>query len=78
VNELQRIGRRVPDEISVLGFDNTRTSQHVHPALSTVAQPLERMGELAVEKLLAPGDTGARLLPHRLIERGSTRAPHQT
>ncbi|NQX34941.1 LacI family DNA-binding transcriptional regulator [Herbiconiux sp. VKM Ac-2851] len=75
VNELQRIGRRVPDEISVLGFDNTRTSQHVHPALSTVAQPLERMGELAVEKLLAPGDTGARLLPHRLVERGSTRAP---
>ncbi|MFB2555801.1 LacI family DNA-binding transcriptional regulator [Herbiconiux liangxiaofengii] len=72
VNELQRMGRRVPEEISVLGFDNTRTSQHVHPALSTVAQPLERMGELAVEKLLAMGDTGPRILPHRLIERGST------
>jgi LacI family transcriptional regulator len=72
VNELQRVGRRVPEEISVLGFDNTRTSQHVHPALSTVAQPLERMGELAVEKLLASGDTGPRILPHRLIERGST------
>ena len=76
VNELQRQGRRVPDDISVLGFDNTRTSLHVHPALSTIAQPLERMGELAVEKLLAVGrSTGGvtpRILPHRLIERGST------
>jgi LacI family transcriptional regulator len=77
VNELQRIGRSVPDEISVLGFDNTRTSQHVHPALSTIAQPLERMGELAVERLLARDDAaaggpGLRILPHRLIERGTT------
>lgn len=76
VNELQRRGRRVPDDVSVLGFDNTRTSQHVHPALSTIAQPLERMGELAVERLLTDGlpSTGPvpRILPHRLIERGST------
>lgn len=76
VNELQRRGRRVPDDISVLGFDNTRTSQHVHPALSTVAQPLERMGELAVERLLTQGEPAGgpapRILPHRLIERGST------
>ncbi|QYH35526.1 LacI family DNA-binding transcriptional regulator [Salinibacterium sp. M195] len=76
VNELQRMGRRVPDDISVLGFDNTRTSQHVHPALSTIAQPLERMGELAVERLLATQDLSdgptPRILPHRLIERGST------
>ena len=76
VNEVQRMGRRVPDDISVLGFDNTRTSQHVHPALSTIAQPLERMGELAVERLLATQDLSygpaPRILPHRLIERGST------
>ncbi|GAB2452838.1 LacI family transcriptional regulator [Conyzicola lurida] len=75
VNELQRMGRRVPDDISVLGFDNTRTSQHVFPALSTIAQPLERMGELAVERLLATEDSVGpvpRILPHRLIERGST------
>jgi len=72
VNELQRLGRRVPEEISVLGFDNTRTSQHVYPALSTVAQPLERMGELAVERLLGRGDVGQKIMPHRLAERGST------
>lgn len=77
VNELQRMGRVVPDEISVLGFDNTRTATHVYPALSTIAQPLERMGQLAVERLLSVSDgstsgLGPRILAHRLIERGST------
>ncbi|WP_431799581.1 LacI family DNA-binding transcriptional regulator [Microbacterium kunmingense] len=71
INELQRRGRRVPEDVSVLGFDNTRTSQHVHPALSTVAQPLERMGEQAVFGLL-DGTWRSRIFEHRLIERGST------
>ncbi|PJJ71635.1 LacI family transcriptional regulator [Diaminobutyricimonas aerilata] len=78
VNELQRLGRRVPDDVSVLGFDDTRTAQHVHPALSTVAQPLERMGEVAVHHLLDAGNGGARILPHRLIERGSTGPARRT
>ncbi|WP_104191115.1 LacI family DNA-binding transcriptional regulator [Cryobacterium sp. Y82] len=72
VNELQRSGRRVPDDISVLGFDNTRTSQHVYPALSTVSQPLEEMGELAVEHLLSAGNSRSRILLHALVTRGST------
>ncbi|WP_210505785.1 LacI family DNA-binding transcriptional regulator [Naasia sp. SYSU D00057] len=76
VNELQRRGRRVPEDVSVLGFDNTRTSRHVHPALSTVAQPLERMGELAVQSLL-DGTGRSKILPHRLIERGSTSRPRR-
>lgn len=75
VNELQRLGRRVPEDISVLGFDNTVTARHVYPALSTVAQPLGQMGEMAVAKLLAAGSLRATILPHRLIERGSTAAP---
>lgn len=81
VNELQRMGRRVPDHLSVLGFDNTRTSQHVHPALSTIAQPLERMGQLAVERLLptnnGAGGNGQQVLPHSLIQRGSTAIFHE-
>jgi LacI family transcriptional regulator len=72
VNELQKRGRRVPEDVSVLGFDNTSTSQHVHPPLSTVAQPLEEMGRVAVGKLLRSRDLGPRLMKHRIIERGST------
>ncbi|HEY0258978.1 MAG TPA: LacI family DNA-binding transcriptional regulator [Lacisediminihabitans sp.] len=75
VNELQRLGYRVPDQISVLGFDNTPTALHVYPALTTVAQPLERMGELAVEWLLSPGRPPSRILPHKILQRGSTAPP---
>ena len=58
VNELQKRGRRVPEDVSVLGFDNTSTALHVHPPLSTMAQPLEEMGRMAVKKLLRSRDLG--------------------
>lgn len=75
VNELQKRGRKVPDDVSVLGFDNTSTSLHVHPPLSTMGQPLEEMGRTAVSKLLRARDLGPKVMPHRLIERGSTAPP---
>ena len=75
VNELQRRGLRVPEDVSVLGFDGTSTSLHVNPPLSTMAQPLEAMGRMAVKKLLRSRDLGPKIMPHRLIERGSTAPP---
>ena len=72
VNELQRMGRRVPRDVSVLGFDDTATAQHVNPPLSTIAHPLHQMGEMAVRKLLHARDLRPRVLPHRIIERGTT------
>jgi len=72
VNELQRMGRRVPHDVSVLGFDDTATAQHVNPPLSTIAQPLHQMGEMAVRKLLHARELGPRVLPHRIVERGTT------
>jgi LacI family transcriptional regulator len=71
VNELQRRGHRVPEDVSVLGFDNTSTSRHVNPPLSTMAQPLEDMGRMAAKKLLRYRNLGPKVMPHRLIERGS-------
>jgi DNA-binding LacI/PurR family transcriptional regulator len=76
VNELQRRGLRVPEDVSVLGFDGTSTSLHVNPPLSTMAQPLEEMGRMAVKKLLRSRDLGPKIMPHRLIERGSTGPPN--
>ncbi|WP_425864793.1 LacI family DNA-binding transcriptional regulator [Arthrobacter sp. TWP1-1] len=72
INELQRRGFRVPEDVSVLGFDNISTSLHVNPQLSTMAQPLEEMGRTAVKKLLRARDMGPQIMAHRLIERGST------
>ena len=45
-------GFRVPDDISVVGFDNVEISALVEPPLSTVSQPLYKMGVLAAEKLI--------------------------
>ena len=71
VNELQRRGHQVPEDVSVLGFDNNSTSRHVNPPLNTIVQPLEDMGRMVVKKLLRSRDLGPKIMPHRLIDRGS-------
>jgi LacI family transcriptional regulator len=71
VNALQRAGRRVPEDVSVVGFDDTPVAQHVNPALTTVAQPLRAMGARAVGLLLAPGEPRPQGVPHRIVERES-------
>jgi DNA-binding LacI/PurR family transcriptional regulator len=45
---LQEAGRRVPDDVAVIGFDDSTAAQECHPPLSTVRQPVEEMaGEMA-------------------------------
>lgn len=46
-----RLGRRVPEELSVVGVDNIAESSHFWPALTTVDQPLRDAGALAVREL---------------------------
>ncbi|MGJ7570644.1 LacI family DNA-binding transcriptional regulator [Variovorax sp. RB2P76] len=45
-------GVRVPDELSIVGFDDIELSAYMSPPLTTVAQPKERIGALAVDMLL--------------------------
>ena len=67
---------RVPDDISVIGFDDIDISGYVEPALTTIHQPIVEMGERTAElvcTLIAEGK-GEHLkvvLPHRLVERES-------
>lgn len=69
-------GLSVPEEVSIAGFDDTPISRHVSPSLTTVRQPLEDMGRLAVEGLLDPsGHARAAALPFQLEVRTSTAAP---
>lgn len=49
---LRRLGRRVPDDISVIGFDNISYAALHVPALTTVGQPMVELGRQAVELLL--------------------------
>ena len=46
-------GYEVPKDFSIAGFDDTPVSQMLNPPLSTISQPLEKMGELAAKKLIA-------------------------
>jgi LacI family repressor for deo operon, udp, cdd, tsx, nupC, and nupG len=71
-------GGRVPDDVSVVGFDNIFAADLVLPGLTTVAAPLREMGSRAVETLLArEARTFERpmVLPTRLVVRGSTGQP---
>jgi len=45
-------GLRVPDDISIIGFDDIPQASLVYPKLTTVRQPLEQMGQVAVKMLL--------------------------
>jgi len=73
-------GLRIPEDISVIGFDNIQQSAMVHPPLTTVQQPLDQMGRVAIQLLLGAlkdpnKDAGRIELPTELIVRSSTSVP---
>jgi LacI family transcriptional regulator len=70
-------GLRVPEEVSIVGFDDTNEAQFVTPGLTTVRQPLVEMGRIAVGLLLRLLENEAPETVHlelatRLVIRGST------
>ena len=52
VSALRDAGLRIPEDVSVVGFDDIKAAAFQNPRLTTVRQPLHRMGELAAETLL--------------------------
>ncbi|MEP6813486.1 MAG: LacI family DNA-binding transcriptional regulator [Actinomycetota bacterium] len=73
-------GVRVPDELSVVGFDDLEEAELVTPALTTIRQPLAEMGRIAVSLLLRLLDNQPLEALHvelatRLIVRESTAPP---
>jgi DNA-binding LacI/PurR family transcriptional regulator len=72
---LSRAGRRVPDDVAVIGFDDIEPGRHAEPPLTTVAQDSVAQARLMVKLVLAQrdghGDPGGHILPTRLVVRGS-------
>jgi LacI family transcriptional regulator len=68
-------GLRVPQDISVTGFDDVAVSALYNPPLTTVAQPFEQIGRIAVCSLLKPEQAITEHVPARLIVRASTGRP---
>ncbi|MFF9300716.1 LacI family DNA-binding transcriptional regulator [Streptomyces sp. NPDC014764] len=80
IKALHEAGRRVPEDISVVGVDNIELAEYSWPPLTTVAQPFAEMGALAVTQLLrsiaAPGAlSGPKPVEPRLVVRSSTAPP---
>ena len=77
LDALERRGRRVPESMSVVGFDDIPIAGHARAGLTTVRQDAEHMGGLAAEMLLqaiAAGRHPSRrvVLPTELVIRTST------
>ena len=77
MHEIKRQGLSVPEDISVMGFDNIRYAQVMDPALTTIAQPARQIGERVAVRLFKAIETGnqpnnqSAILPHELIVRES-------
>ena len=80
LHEIKVAGLRVPEDISVIGFDDVRYAEITDPPLTTIAQPAEEIGERTLQRLIRAiegrdiGST-AEIVPHQLVVRRSTTSP---
>ncbi len=76
LHEARRLGRRVPDDLSIVGFDDNELAAFSEPGLTTVAQPLEQLGEqallLALSLIAGEAVAAQPLLLPQLVVRDST------
>lgn len=78
ISYLHQIGKKVPEDVSVIGYDNTRMAHVSLPKLTTVSQPLNEIGYEAVikmEELISAGEVEQlrTYLPHTIVERDSVK-----
>ncbi|MFE4329125.1 LacI family DNA-binding transcriptional regulator [Streptomyces sp. NPDC056831] len=74
---LREAGRRIPDDVALIGFDDSAVARHMDPALTSVRQPIEEMGRTMARVLLQEiaGENQERpqiVLPTELIVRDSS------
>jgi len=80
LDALRQAGRRVPDDVSVVGYDDSRLARLSHVDLTTIAQDTEQMTALAVARAVDRLDGTAveqreQVIPPRLVVRSTTTAP---
>jgi DNA-binding LacI/PurR family transcriptional regulator len=82
IQALREAGRRVPEDVSVVGFDDIQSAAFQNPGLTTVRQPLREMGVIAAQTLLQRINTSAKAsypkaitIEPELIVRATTAPP---
>lgn len=76
----QELGLSIPEDLSVVGFDNLKECDYVYPALTTIAQDIPAKGKAAADALMKAigGEEGAAEIPPitpRIVIRNSTAMP---
>ncbi|MFF2011189.1 LacI family DNA-binding transcriptional regulator [Streptomyces sp. NPDC058195] len=74
---LRESGRRVPDDVALIGFDDSAVARHMDPPLTSVRQPIEEMGRTMARVLLQEIDRDSQerpqiVLPTELVVRDSS------
>ncbi|MBE7177548.1 MAG: LacI family DNA-binding transcriptional regulator [Mucilaginibacter polytrichastri] len=79
IQVIKKMGLRIPQDIAIVGFSNDYVSSIIEPSLTTLSQPVEKIGETAMELLLdqmnrnvADWKAVTRVLQTHLIVRNST------
>lgn len=82
-NVVREAGLRIPEDVSVIGYDDPVSAQLVYPPMTSIRQPLVEMGRRAAERLLRmvfrqeTRNVIREMLPAQLVIRRSTAAPPQ-
>lgn len=74
IRSLLKTGKRVPEDVAVIGYDNIQLSAYTHPSLTTISQDMGKAGRLMVSKLLSATESSpmrSERLPTELIVRES-------
>ena len=79
IQAIKHVGKRIPQDIAVVGFSDNYGSDFIEPSLTTIAQPVDEMGQTAVKLLLDMMDKEAskwkqviKVLDTKLVIRNST------
>lgn len=82
ITTLRRLGKRVPEDVLVSGYDDIPLAEHFHPPLTTVRQPIAAAGEALVDSLLCQiekqGPASPTLLVTDLVVRGTSQKPKRS
>jgi DNA-binding LacI/PurR family transcriptional regulator len=82
IRAIQESGLRIPHDVSVVGFDDIPWAAYNTPSLTTVRQPLDRMGQMAAETLIRMIEHGAEetseiaVEPTLVVRESTGQAPH--
>lgn len=78
---VRRAGQRIPEDISIVGYDDTPMAARVWPPMTTVRLPIRDMGKAAADVLLERVRVGGELAPRtflpEIVVRESTARPHK-